>query len=89
MQGLLARLTAPCQVVTEKVSESLEHPLPLGERLRVKMHLLFCKFCRRYEKQLLALQQILEKSSPPVEEKLPEDSRERIKRALREKAGDL
>lgn len=44
-----------CEKVTHLVSESLDHKLPLYRQLGMRIHLLMCKFCSRYQKQLLFL----------------------------------
>lgn len=46
-----------CKEVSRLVSRSLDHPLPIGNRLAVRMHLMICKLCSRYRRQLLFLRQ--------------------------------
>ncbi len=41
-----------CKRVAQLASESLDRPLTLQERLLLRFHLLFCKFCSRYVRQL-------------------------------------
>ncbi len=45
-----------CKKVAQLASESLDRPLTLQERLLLRFHLLFCKFCSRYLRQLKFLQ---------------------------------
>jgi len=69
------------------VSESLDHKLPFHQRLGIRIHLLMCKFCSRYRKQLFFLRETLHlyaehnKSSEPSI-KLSSEARERIKRSI-------
>jgi len=44
-----------CKEVSELVSESLEHQLPLRRRMGVQIHLMMCSMCRTYLKQTLQL----------------------------------
>jgi hypothetical protein len=77
-----------CKEVTQWISESLDQNLPLRLRIGVKMHLLMCRFCSRYRRQMLFLRDIIHHYSARVEDtsptaSLPPEARERIKRALR------
>jgi len=44
-----------CKKVTYLVSESLDRKLSLSQRLGMRMHLMMCRFCSRYQAQLLFL----------------------------------
>jgi len=46
-----------CKDVTKLLSESMDRSLPLGKRIGVRLHLLICKFCARYERQLLLIRE--------------------------------
>ncbi|GAB4183764.1 MAG: hypothetical protein Kow00108_21060 [Calditrichia bacterium] len=41
-----------CDRITLLVDKSLDEQLSTSERFRVKIHLMGCRFCRRYEKQV-------------------------------------
>ena len=67
----------------------MDASLPVHHRMMITMHLLMCKYCNRFRKQLMILRNAIRL------EKLPEDdpaqpvslsiaTRERIKKALRE-----
>ncbi|MBW2538960.1 MAG: zf-HC2 domain-containing protein [Deltaproteobacteria bacterium] len=77
-----------CKEATRLVSESLDHKLPLRQQMAVWIHLLMCKFCARYRKQLLMLRDLaehsfyLEEMQPHVA--LPQEARERIQRSLKQ-----
>jgi len=53
------KLRPNCREVTELVLLGEERPLSLGERLAVRMHLLICKACPRFLKQV----QLMRKAS--------------------------
>jgi hypothetical protein len=44
-----------CKRVTYLASESIDRKLPLFQRMGVRMHFMMCKFCLRYQEQLLFL----------------------------------
>lgn len=78
-----------CKDVTRLLSESMDHSLPLGKRVGVRFHLLICKFCARYERQLLLIRETVRRlvttedrlgESPG--ETLSAEARERIRKAL-------
>lgn len=41
-----------CKEATQRMSEAQDRPLPLGERLPLRLHLFMCAGCRNYGKQL-------------------------------------
>ena len=81
-------LSLPCEEASRLSSESLDHDLASADRLAWRLHLLICISCRRYRRDILALRRIstrlAEQTDPPVPAMpLPDDARERIKRALK------
>ena len=40
-----------CKEATRLMSQSMERPLTLGERLSLRLHLVICIGCRRAERQ--------------------------------------
>jgi hypothetical protein len=48
-----------CKDISELVSASLDQDLPLSRRFGVRLHLLMCKPCALYERQLLSLRTML------------------------------
>jgi hypothetical protein len=79
-----------CKEVTRMVSESLDRKLPLHQRMGMKIHLLVCKFCSRYRKQLLILREAIRLHTMHGEDlessiSLPPEARERIKHYLSRK----
>ena len=89
MKGI-NKLTSPCNVITREVSESLDHKISLRNRLKIRLHLLFCKFCRRYQQQLMTMHTLFEQHLQKEKENilpkghtLTSEARERIKQNLR------
>lgn len=49
-----------CKEATRLVSESLDRELSFRQRFGLRVHLLLCHFCRRYKRQLLFLQSLMQ-----------------------------
>ena len=85
--GGIAGLSLNCKEATRLQSEALDHKLPFRKRLGLRIHLMICKWCCRYGKQVRFLRDAAhehpDKVSEPVAEKLSDEARERIKRKLR------
>jgi hypothetical protein len=79
-----------CKDVTKLLSESMDRSLPLGKRVGVRLHLLICKFCARYERQLLLIRETARRLAATVEAPgesfggtLSEEARERIRKSIK------
>jgi len=90
MMRVMEKLTPTCQVVAERISDSMERKLTMRERIGVKVHLLGCDLCERYKRQMLSLQELLKQYSLSLEkeENLPDvkldiNAREKISQALK------
>ena len=78
-----------CKDVTRLLSESMDATLPIGKRIGVRLHLLICKFCLRYERQLLLIREAARRLAASDEpygsltgEPLSEGAKERIRESL-------
>jgi hypothetical protein len=78
-----------CKDVTRLLSESMDHSLPLGKRIGVRLHLVICRFCAKYERQLLLIREtarrlvaVEEMGGGSAGERLSEEARERIRKSL-------
>jgi hypothetical protein len=74
-------------------SESLDRDLGAMERLALRAHLLYCAACRRYRSQITLIRGTLrhlrgrlETEDPLSGRSLPENTRQKIKRALEEQS---
>ncbi|MFV1960131.1 MAG: zf-HC2 domain-containing protein [Planctomycetota bacterium] len=54
-----------CADATRRLSEALDHPLSWSERLWLRFHVLLCGACRRYERQIRAVDSLLRRSRAP------------------------
>lgn len=76
------------------VSESLDEKLPFHRRVFIRMHLMMCKHCFRFRKQLLILRRacrIQERSDEVLDPSmgLSAEARERIKHTIEKNAAKL
>jgi hypothetical protein len=75
--------------MAQLISLSVDSELPRAQRLAVKLHLLYCKACRRFRQQVLGLKSALAElslgASPANLAQIPSltpEARARIKTAL-------
>jgi Putative zinc-finger len=79
-----------CKDAAALVSESLDRRLPLGQRIALRMHLIFCRFCRRFSRQVLFLKEVAGRvkkgkagEESPVSDSLSAEAKEKIEQALK------
>lgn len=79
-----------CREVSQLVSESLEHKLPVRKRIAVWTHNIMCRFCFGFARQLRLVHRVvrdhperLEPDPASRDAQLPDHARERIKSILR------
>jgi thioredoxin-related protein len=82
-----------CKKVSMMVSESMDRNLPIHQRLLIAIHLLMCKYCNRFKKQLQILRHAvdLEDLHEDVVDRFPslsKETREQIKQAMRDFSSD-
>jgi predicted anti-sigma-YlaC factor YlaD len=84
-------LNLPCQDVSELISRALDGELHASERFAVGLHLLYCKACRRFRRQVQTIKTAMAQfsSDAPLAAAagvpaLTPEARERIDRAIRE-----
>ncbi len=83
----MSHLMFNCKEATQLVSEFLDRKLPFHKRIWIRIHLLMCKFCSRYEKQLMFLRKASHTQKMHEEDtesyiSLPPEARKRIKNFL-------
>ena len=83
----LLRTLPTCQQTVETISQSMERPLTLSERFKLKLHFWICVWCQWYVEHL----QLIRDTARAQADKAPEvmssatlsnDARERIRRRL-------
>lgn len=84
----IAQFLAPCNVTTQLLSESKDRRLRLSERINLRMHLQFCRWCTDYGHQISFLEKALKQEaktsdfSAISDRRLSEVARQRIKKSL-------
>jgi hypothetical protein len=83
----MAELSPSCREATRLQSEAMDRPLSLRRRIGLRLHLVLCRWCRRYGKQIGFLRSVAhehekhEETLPP--QTLRPEARERIKERLK------
>jgi hypothetical protein len=80
-------LSPSCKEAVRLQSIALDRALTPAERFGLRFHLLFCKWCRAYGKQIRFLHSAAKKhasddNQPSPQPALSSEARERIKRSL-------
>jgi hypothetical protein len=87
LRQFASTLSPSCQEVARLQSLALDRPLNRGERVGLQIHLILCRWCRRYGRQLAHLHALAQEHQGQLTEtvpaELPASSRERLKAALR------
>ncbi|HGY54127.1 MAG TPA: hypothetical protein ENK44_00355 [Caldithrix abyssi] len=82
---LIAMATPSCDVITHKISESFDRQLSLWDRVRIRLHVWSCVFCERYRRQLIMINDFLQKISEEdlSDVHLSAEKKERIKESMK------
>ncbi len=77
-----------CKEATRLVSERLDRELPFWRRLGLRLHVVMCRGCSRYTRQITALNSLVTEhygDDPPAEvfEHVSQDAVQHIKSSLR------
>ncbi len=84
-----------CEEVTRLVSESLDRELSLRQRVSTKIHLMMCRLCSRYSKQLASLREAFRLHAMREEDldiypaSLSSEAREHIKQSIHQQTHEL
>jgi hypothetical protein len=74
-----------CHNTTRLISDGLDRPLSLTERLYLGLHLLLCPPCHRFHRATRWLHDALAALCPDA--RLPDEARDRIRQTLERAAG--
>jgi len=87
-------LMLTCRQASELASREIDGPISPWQRVHLRLHLAMCGFCRRYRDQLRLLVRLAARrgraataSADRPSSRLPEEARERVRRAVRDAAG--
>lgn len=76
-----------CQEVSQKISQSMDVPLPFHHRMAIRIHLWMCRYCVRFRRQLMLLRKMSryedrDQSFIETTEKLSKETKARMKKKL-------
>jgi len=85
----MGRFVPSCEEATRLVSDSMEEKLPLRIKIRVTIHLLMCKWCRRFKQQWRQIRALIRSTQAEADSShshpqvtLSDSARERMEKAL-------
>ena len=81
-----------CRDVSWKISQSMDVKVTFGQRLAVRLHLMMCRHCSLFYRQVVALRQMSCVAEPDASnghsfEPLSEETKNRIKEKIRSSCG--
>lgn len=83
-----------CKHASRLISEQLDHPLALSQRIMLRIHLMMCTNCVFFGRQIKALKNIIGRHADPEDElltpyttSLSSEVQQRIKSLMRENSG--
>jgi hypothetical protein len=83
----LAELSPSCKTASRLQSEALDHKLTWRQRWGLRIHLVLCKWCSRYGKQIAFVHKVAHSHPDEVTSAVPQqlsgEARERIRKQLR------
>ncbi len=83
LMKFLEKLTPKCDLISEKISKSMDEKISLKDQLQIKLHLLYCSFCTRYRDQIVMIHKMLEESDQTMTDiKLTPLQKDRLKSRL-------
>ncbi len=77
-----------CEDISRKISQSMDKQLPWHQRIAIWFHLMMCRYCQLFRRQMILLREIsrfkgLPGSHDASSEKLSDETKEKIKAKLR------
>ena len=71
-----------CKKASQIISQSLDRPLTMREHFALKLHLLICKYCKRFSQHMQCLRVAIKKMTHSIENdntiELPLEAKKRI-----------
>ena len=78
-----------CREISQLVSLSMDENTPLYRLLGIRFHMMMCRYCSRYEKQLDTIQQTIQSvgalNTELLPKTMPSERKQIIKKLLAEK----
>ena len=74
-----------CEKASQLASKEMDEKLPLRQSLALKLHLLLCRGCSNFTRQLNFLREAARYSKKTIELQLTDEAKQRIIQALKDK----
>lgn len=75
-----------CKQASQLVSQSFDRPISVRERLALAFHLMICKFCRRFNRQLAQISSAIHRLTRHTEQdeslQMPPEAKQRIAKSI-------
>ena len=91
MNRAMSAMMFSCRKAAELTSESMDQPLSPLKRFRYRLHMVFCKWCRRNERQLMMIRAAISNSKDgdcshefDASERLPNEVRACLEKRLKQ-----
>lgn len=89
MMAMMTKIMPTCEEVSQLTSFSMDKKLTFREKLGVRFHLMFCKWCRLFSKQMFQVSETIKNKSRAIEKELekpdfqlPTEFKNRLKNSL-------
>ena len=88
IRDVIRVLSMPCKEHARLFTRQLDEPLPRGVALGLRLHVVYCKGCKRFRRQIRRLHEIARTVGLEIESNLgmPQALRESIKKRIDEEA---
>jgi len=77
-----------CHEASQLASDQLDERLPVAKRLSLALHLLLCRHCRRFARQIKRLRQIAAATKIDIGAQLSDEAKARLRSALQRRRPD-
>jgi predicted anti-sigma-YlaC factor YlaD len=78
MSAVWKILTLPCEEASRLMSDGLDRELSSVERIALRAHLISCRSCKRFRRQL----RVIDEAARSSREDMPDEAKERIKQRV-------
>ncbi|MFN2355158.1 MAG: zf-HC2 domain-containing protein [Desulfopila sp.] len=80
-----------CKDISRLVSDSMDRNLSLRHRLGIRFHLMMCRYCHRFARQLKRMRQVIRKETAPQtppRQTLSDEQKQQIREQLKSHLGN-
>jgi hypothetical protein len=85
IKSAVGTLSPNCRDASRLQSEALDKKLSFAKRVGLRLHLLICKWCRRYGKQIRFLRSAAQQCPDHLTEAIPQNLSAEAKERIRER----